>query len=235
MAIAVKHIAESGKDIDDVGLDTWKTFKDDNDPIDYLPSVPSKGSCMFVYRRSNLTDDEFPPTIMGKNMVSVADILIKFPVDEQVSATQLHPQRTQQHLTESLESMHREPTKFTDSQGSMQREQEPLAVSLWSMQREPKWFTDSQESMQREHKRLADSLQNMKHNQESMQQEQKRLADSLANMQQTFSRIESLLAQLVGSQYTGCSVRSHCYLQSLHFPTCWRCLSCILKMTQPSR
>jgi hypothetical protein len=147
LAIDLDHIAK--KDIADVWLDTRKTFNDNLAPIDYRPFVPSNGNCMFVYRRTDLTDDEFSPTCMAKNMDRVADVLMKFPVNELglldspfyyqssvtditnsktgkqeryntgVSATQLHPQRTQQQFAESLENMQWEQTRLAGSLESM--------------------------------------------------------------------------------------------------------------------
>ena len=73
----------------EVCLDTWTTFNDATDPVQYQPFKPSKDSYIFLYNQVSLDESKFPLSCCGDNLQRVSDILDKFP-REQLSVLDEH-------------------------------------------------------------------------------------------------------------------------------------------------
>ncbi len=79
LATIASEIIRSEDTPGEVCLDTWTTFNDAMDPVQYQPFKPSKDSDIFLYNQVNLDESKFPSSCCRDNLQRVADILVKFP------------------------------------------------------------------------------------------------------------------------------------------------------------
>jgi hypothetical protein len=71
------------KNVEDaLSCDKWTTFNDDAEPCDFQPFVHSSDSYMFVYRRMDVPEVAFPPTIPSENLKLISTILKSHPDTE---------------------------------------------------------------------------------------------------------------------------------------------------------
>ena len=63
-------------------MDKWTTFNDDSEPCVFQPFAYSSDSYMFVYRRVDVLEVAFPPTIPPDNLKLISTILKAHPGTE---------------------------------------------------------------------------------------------------------------------------------------------------------
>ena len=67
-------------DDQDLFLDKWTTFNDDKKPRVFQPFAYSSNSYMYVYRRVDVPEVAFPPTISPENLELISKILKAYPM-----------------------------------------------------------------------------------------------------------------------------------------------------------
>ena len=67
-------------DDQDLFLDKWTTFNDDKKPCVFQPFAHSSDSYMYVYRRVDVPEVAFPPTISPENLELISKILKAYPM-----------------------------------------------------------------------------------------------------------------------------------------------------------
>ncbi len=144
-------------------LDSWSTFNDCADPKEYLPFEPSGNSCIYVYRRVDVPEVEFPPFCLPVNQQRIADILGKYPrnqlsrLDEPylygTSATDMSSMITRAEFHSTRVALMREIRDLRHTVAIVQKE----------TRRAQKRIEDSQQRIEESQQRMEESLRRMVH------------------------------------------------------------------------